>query len=72
MDTALQSSVYVSSPEFAGWLLKRGFHVRSHFVFYLNDMEVVDYYLFIIIFLVAKVVEETMGCSTWSRTRLHG
>lgn len=28
MDTALQSSVYVSSPEFAGWLNKRGFHVR--------------------------------------------
>lgn len=27
MDTALQSSVYVSSPEFAGWLMKRGFHV---------------------------------------------
>lgn len=29
MDTALQSSVYVSSPEFAGWLLKRGFHVSE-------------------------------------------
>jgi len=29
MDTALQSSVYVSSPEFAGWLMKRGFHVIS-------------------------------------------
>ncbi len=29
MDTALQSSVYVSSPEFAGWLVKRGFHVCS-------------------------------------------
>jgi len=29
MDTALQSSVYVSSPEFAGWLMKRGFHWRK-------------------------------------------
>lgn len=31
MDTALQSSVYVSSPEFAGWLMKRGFHVSQIF-----------------------------------------
>eukprot|EP01039_Chlorochromonas_danica_P000439 gene439-473_t len=29
MDIALQSSVYVSSPEYAGWLLKRGFHWRK-------------------------------------------
>ena len=29
METALESSVYVTSPEFAGWLLKRGFHWRK-------------------------------------------
>jgi hypothetical protein len=29
MDVALQSSVWVTSPEFAGWLMKRGFHVRE-------------------------------------------
>jgi hypothetical protein len=29
MDIAIQSSVYVSSPEFAGWLTKRGFHWRK-------------------------------------------
>jgi calcium/calmodulin-dependent protein kinase I len=29
MDTALESSVWVSSPEFAGWLQKRGFHWRK-------------------------------------------
>jgi hypothetical protein len=29
MDVALQSSVWVSSPEFAGWLGKRGFHWRK-------------------------------------------
>ena len=29
MDVALQSSVWVTSPEFSGWLLKRGFHVRK-------------------------------------------
>ncbi len=33
MDTALQSSVYVSSPEFAGWLMKRGFHVINTCLF---------------------------------------
>ena len=27
MDVALQSSVWVTSPEFAGYLQKRGFHV---------------------------------------------
>ncbi len=32
MDTAIQSSVYVSSPEFAGYLTKRGFHVRPLYV----------------------------------------
>jgi hypothetical protein len=29
MEDAIQSSVYVSSPDFAGWLTKRGFHVSS-------------------------------------------
>eukprot|EP01036_Dinobryon_divergens_P038529 gene38529-50602_t len=29
MDVAIQSSVYVLSPEYAGWLLKRGFHWRK-------------------------------------------
>jgi hypothetical protein len=29
MDEALSSSVWVTSPEFAGWLLKRGFHWRK-------------------------------------------
>eukprot|EP01036_Dinobryon_divergens_P032277 gene32277-41831_t len=29
MDAALQSSVFISSPEFAGWLNKRGFHWRK-------------------------------------------
>eukprot|EP00605_Chrysophyceae_sp_TOSAG23-4_P000356 GSChrysophyteH1.ASY1.ANO1.403.1 assembled CDS len=29
MDVALNSSVWVSSPEFAGWLQKRGFHWRK-------------------------------------------
>jgi len=29
MDVALQSSVWVTSPEFAGWLNKRGFHWRK-------------------------------------------
>jgi hypothetical protein len=27
MEDALQNSVYVSSPEFAGWLMKKGFRV---------------------------------------------
>ena len=27
MEEAIQSSIYVSSPDFAGWLNKRGFHV---------------------------------------------
>ena len=29
MDIALKSSVWVTSPEFAGWLMKRGFHWRK-------------------------------------------
>ncbi len=29
MDSALQNSVWVSSPEYAGWLVKRGFHWRK-------------------------------------------
>ena len=29
MDTALRNSVWVSSPEYAGWLVKRGFHWRK-------------------------------------------
>ena len=29
MDIALQSSVWVTSPEYAGWLQKRGFHWRK-------------------------------------------
>ena len=29
MDIALQNSVWVTSPEYAGWLLKRGFHWRK-------------------------------------------
>jgi hypothetical protein len=27
MDDAIKSSVYVTSPEFAGWLMKKGFRV---------------------------------------------
>jgi hypothetical protein len=27
MDVALQSSVWVTSPEFSGWLIKKGFYV---------------------------------------------
>jgi hypothetical protein len=27
MEEAIQSSIYVSSPDFAGWLSKRGFRV---------------------------------------------
>jgi hypothetical protein len=32
MEDAIQSSVYVSSPDFAGWLTKRGFHVSVDYV----------------------------------------
>jgi hypothetical protein len=39
MDIALQSSVWVTSPEFSGWLLKRGFHVRN---FYFTAFSSID------------------------------
>ena len=29
METALENSVWVTSPEFAGWLVKRGFRWRK-------------------------------------------
>jgi len=29
MDEAIQSSIWVTSPEFSGWLMKRGFHWRK-------------------------------------------
>ena len=29
MEIALQQSVWISSPEYAGWLMKRGFHWRK-------------------------------------------
>lgn len=59
MEDAIQSSVYVSSPEFAGWLTKRGFAVRRNI-----SLIVLNVY-FCFLFVVAKIVEEEMGRFTW-------
>jgi hypothetical protein len=63
MDSAIQSSVYVSSPEFAGWLLKRGFHVIN-----LNKLDK----NLICMVEVAKAVEDALGCFTWRGDSIHG
>ena len=41
MDVALQSSVWVTSPEFAGYLQKRGFHVSIILMVTLSTIYVV-------------------------------
>lgn len=65
MDTALQSSVYVSSPEFAGWLMKRGFHVKF-LILYLFEV------MLMALFIVEKALEEAVGCITWCGNCLYG
>ncbi len=59
MEEAIQSSVYVASPDFAGWLMKRGFHVSE---FHFPNL---FYSLFVFFVVVEKVMEKTLDCFTW-------
>ncbi len=69
MDTALQSSVYVSSPEFAGWLVKRGFHVMKQTCSV--DLHIINVRC-VCLLLVEKTLEEKMGRPAWCRISLYG
>lgn len=71
MEEAIQSSVYVSSPDFAGWLQKRGFHVSPVLIHHVNVWDI-KYFLRIIVVLVAKALEEKMDCTQRSGDCLHG
>lgn len=57
MEAALQSSVYVSSPEFAGWLSKRGFRVRP--------FDAIISYNIYVWNIVAETMEEAVGSIAW-------
>lgn len=60
MEAALQSSVYVSSPEFAGWLSKRGFRVKP----FNTCLYFIPFLIFCCI-VVAKTMEKALGSIAW-------
>lgn len=70
MDDAIKSSVYVTSPEFAGYLMKKGFRV-SCVLFQIVTIVVRDVRC-VLFSSVAQSVEEEMGCVTRHGNCLHG
>jgi hypothetical protein len=68
MDVALQSSVWVTSPEFSGWLIKKGFYV-SHYPLLRHPR---TYYVKFYCVVVEEAMEEKVGGSPWGGNCLYG
>jgi hypothetical protein len=72
MDDAIKSSVYVTSPEFAGWLMKKGFRVSLVVVLwycvYCRALTSVS----LMLCTVEESVEEALGRFTRIRNCVHG
>ena len=45
MDDAIKSSVYVTSPEFAGYLMKKGFRVRIAVLYSIDALNSQDFFV---------------------------
>ena len=54
MEDALQSSVYVTSPEFAGWLMKKGFRVSISSIYSVEFYLYLKYELYFLISMKSK------------------
>jgi hypothetical protein len=72
MDDAIKSSVYVTSPEFAGWLMKKGFRVSLvavlWYCMYCRALNGVSF----VLLTVEESMEEALGRFTRIRNCVHG